>query len=102
MGMYKTMDGGRSWQDLGLEKTRQIHRVIVHPDNPDVVVAGALGPSWGDSEHRGVYRSTGGGRSWTKTLYIDERTGCADLVADPRNPNPQPVLATPFPLFRIR
>ncbi|RMG19063.1 MAG: hypothetical protein D6730_22180, partial [Bacteroidetes bacterium] len=86
-GMYKTIDGGRSWQQLGLELTRQIHRVIVHPENPEVVWAGASGASWADSEHRGIYKSTDGGKSWRKQLYVNARTGCSDLVMDPSNPN---------------
>ncbi len=86
-GMFKTIDGGKTWQHLGLEQTRQIHRVIVHPDNPDVVVAGVTGASWGDSEHRGIYKTTDGGKNWEQVLYINDRTGCADLVVDPSNPN---------------
>lgn len=86
-GMFKTTDGGRTWRFLGLEHTRQIHRVIVHPDNPNHVVAGVTGASWGDSEDRGVYVSTDGGKNWTKTLYTNPRTGVADMVIDPNNPN---------------
>ena len=86
-GMFKTMDGGHTWQHLGLENTRQIHRILIQPDNPDHVVIGVSGPSWGDSEKRGIYRTTDGGETWTKTLYINNRTGVADLVVDPSNPN---------------
>ncbi|MEO0338345.1 MAG: hypothetical protein AAF242_03945, partial [Bacteroidota bacterium] len=86
-GMYKSVDGGHSWQHLGLEKTRQIHRVIVHPDNPDIVTIGVSGSTWGPSEHRGIYRTTDGGKNWEKVLYINNRTGCSDLVVDPSNPN---------------
>ncbi len=86
-GMFKSIDGGRSWKHLGLENTRQIHRVLVHPDNPDIVVVGVSGATWGESEERGVYKSTDGGHSWEKVLYVDEKTGIADLRMDPFNPN---------------
>ena len=86
-GMYKSLDGGHSWEHLGLEKTRQIHRVIVHPDNPEIVTIGVSGATWGPSEHRGIYRTTDGGENWEKVLYINEHTGCSDLVVDPSNPN---------------
>ncbi|RMG80216.1 MAG: hypothetical protein D6714_15090 [Bacteroidetes bacterium] len=85
-GMYKSMDGGETWQPLGLELTRQIHRVVINPDNPDEVVVGAVGAAWGASEHRGIYRTTDGGQTWQKVLYLNDRTGCADLVVDPYNP----------------
>ena len=86
-GMYKSIDGGKTWNHLGLENTRQIHRILVNPNNPDHVVVGVSGASWGESEHRGVYKSQDGGESWTKVLYINESTGVADLIMDPSNPN---------------
>ncbi|MBT8271344.1 MAG: hypothetical protein KJO25_04790, partial [Bacteroidia bacterium] len=86
-GMYKSLDGGKTWKHLGLEKTKSIHRVIVHPDNPDVVFVGAIGTAWGTSEHRGVYKSVDGGKSWQKILYTNTSTGVADMVMDPFNPN---------------
>ena len=86
-GMYKSLDGGKTWKHLGLEKTKSIHRVIVHPDNPDVVWVGAIGTAWGTSEHRGVYKTVDGGKSWNKILYTNTSTGVADMVMDPSNPN---------------
>jgi photosystem II stability/assembly factor-like uncharacterized protein len=86
-GVYKSIDGGRSWKLMGLEGTRNIHRVIIHPENPDVVYVGAQGSAWGDSEDRGVYRTQDGGLTWEKILYNNTRTGIADMVMDPSNPN---------------
>lgn len=86
-GMFKSIDGGRSWKHLGLEQTRQIHRVIVHPDNPDIVLAGVAGSTWAESEHRGIYKSVDGGKNWKKVLYINDITGIADMRMDPHNPN---------------
>jgi photosystem II stability/assembly factor-like uncharacterized protein len=86
-GVYRSLDGGKTWKHLGLDQTRNIHRVIVHPGNPQVVYVGAIGAAWGDSPDRGVYRTTDGGKSWKKILYLNNRTGVADLVMDPTNPN---------------
>ena len=86
-GMYKSIDGGHSWIHLGLDETRNIHRVFVHPNNPDLVYAGVQGAAWGDSEHRGVYRSTDGGLNWEKILYVNDQTGIGDMVMDPENPD---------------
>lgn len=85
-GMYKSIDGGHSWTHLGLEDSRNIHRVFVHPENPNLVYAGVQGAAWGDSEHRGVYRSTDGGANWEKILYVNDQTGIGDMVMDPANP----------------
>lgn len=86
-GIYKSLDAGKTWRHIGLEKTRTIDKVIVHPDNPDIVWVGAQGSAWGTGEHRGVYKTTDGGKSWKKILYTNESTGIADLVMDPGNPN---------------
>jgi hypothetical protein len=86
-GVHKSIDGGRTWQYMGLEQTRTIHRLIVHPDNPNIVYVGAQGVQWGDTEERGLYKTTDGGETWEKILYNNNRTGIADLVMDPSNPN---------------
>ncbi len=86
-GMYKSIDCGRTWMHLGLDQSRQIHRVIIHPDDPDNVTVGVSGATWGESPERGVYKTYDGGKSWKKVLYIDAITGCSDLVQDPYNPN---------------
>ena len=86
-GIYKSLDGGKTWKYLGLEKTRNIHRIIIHPSNPDVVYLSVIGYAWGDTEQRGVYKTTDGGKTWKKILYVNNRTGAADLVMDPSNPN---------------
>jgi len=85
-GIFRSVDGGESWSHLGLENSERIHRVIPHPNDPDVAYVAALGPAWSDGEERGVYRTTDGGESWEQILYVDERTGAADLVVDPENP----------------
>ncbi|MCB9264138.1 MAG: hypothetical protein H6558_03835 [Lewinellaceae bacterium] len=86
-GIFRSLDGGKSWTRMGLENTRTIHRIILHRDNPDIIHVAALGSAWGPNEERGVFRSTDGGHSWEKVLYVNDSTGCADLVVDPANPN---------------
>lgn len=86
-GVWKTLDGGLTWQHLGLERTERIERIVLHPSDPDVAWVSALGPAWSDGEERGVFKTEDGGRTWRKVLYVDERTGAFDLVADPSNPN---------------
>ena len=86
-GVYKSIDGGKNWKLMGLEATKTIHRIIIHRDNPNVVYVGAQGSAWGPNEERGIYRTTDGGETWEKVLYVNDETGCADLVVDPSNPN---------------
>lgn len=86
-GIYKSLDGGKHWKLMGLVPTRNIHRILINPQNPDIVYVAALGTIWGANPERGVYKTTDGGESWEKVLYVNESTGCADLVIDPKNPN---------------
>lgn len=85
-GIYKSMDGGKTWKKSGLENTRTIHRIIIHPQNPDIVYAACMGSIWGPGADRGVYQSKDGGKTWNKILYTNEFSGCAELVIDPNNP----------------
>ena len=85
-GIYRTSDGGKSWEHLGLENTLTIARIIVHPDNSEMVYVAASGNEWTPNRERGVYKTTNGGKSWEKILYIDELTGAIDLVMHPENP----------------
>jgi photosystem II stability/assembly factor-like uncharacterized protein len=86
-GVYKSIDGGKTWQHLGLDKTERISRIVLHPRDPNIAWVAALGQAWGQNADRGVFKTVDGGKSWTKVLYVDERTGAADLVIDPANPN---------------
>ncbi len=86
-GIFKTINGGKDWVCMGLQNTRTIHRIVLSRDNPEVIYAASLGSSYGTTEDRGVFKSTDGGKNWRKTLYVNDLTGCADLVADPQNPN---------------
>jgi photosystem II stability/assembly factor-like uncharacterized protein len=86
-GIYKSLDGGNTWKKMGLEKTRHIHRIIIDPKNPNTVYVAAIGSPWGEHPERGVYKTTDGGQTWERILFVDEKTGCAELVMDPSNPN---------------
>ena len=86
-GIYRSLDGGKNWTLMGLEKTRHIHRIIIDPTNPNTVYAAAIGSPWGEHPERGVYKTTDGGETWNKILYTNTKTGAADLVMDPSNPN---------------
>ena len=85
-GIYKSTDGGKTWSLAGLEKTGRIGRVEIDPNNPNVVLACALGHAYGPQPERGVFRTTDGGKTWDKVLFVDENTGCSDLGMDPNNP----------------
>ncbi len=86
-GVYKTRDGGVTWQHLGLEHSEHIHRILIHPRNPEVAYVAALGKLWSAHPQRGVFKTEDGGKSWRKILFVNDRTGAADLVMDPRNPD---------------
>ena len=85
-GVYKSTDGGKTWKNVGLEKTRHISDVVVHPNNPNVVYVAAQGPVHGPSPDRGIYKSTDGGATWKKTLSVDDNTGASSLSIDMTNP----------------
>ena len=86
-GVYKTVDAGKTWTHLGLEKTQAISRVRIHPANPDVAFVAALGNPYGENPERGVFRTKDGGKTWDKILFRDGKTGAVDLVMDPKNPD---------------
>ena len=86
-GVYKSVDGGKNWKNIGLRDTRQIGALIVHPNNPDVVLVAAFGHAFGPNQERGIFRTSDGGKTWTKVLSKDENTGGIDVVFDPHNPN---------------
>jgi len=85
-GVWKSVDAGKTWKEAGLEKSRHIPRLRVHPDNPDVVFAAVLGNIYKPTEERGIYKSTDGGASWRKVLFANEQAGAVDLTFDPNNP----------------
>ncbi len=85
-GMYRSTDAGRTWQHIGLEKTKQISEIRIHPTNPDLVYVAAFGDAFGPSDDRGVYRSADGGKTWQAVLQMDADSGAIDLSMDPTNP----------------
>ncbi len=85
-GIYKSYDGGASWHHMGLGDSFQISTIIVHPENPDVVYVGALGHLWGPNPERGLFKTTDGGKSWEKVLFVDDLTGVIDIRMQPGNP----------------
>jgi photosystem II stability/assembly factor-like uncharacterized protein len=86
-GVYKSLDGGKTWKNIGLRDSRAIGKVIVNPNNPDIVFVAALGHPYGPNTERGIFRTVDGGKSWEKVLYKDENTGGIDVAFDPHNPN---------------
>ena len=86
-GVYRSLDAGRSWSKVGLEKTRNIHRILIDPKNPNIVYVGAIGSPWYDHAERGVYKTTDGGQTWERVLYVNEKTGTGEMIMDPSNPN---------------
>jgi len=86
-GIYKSMDGGKTWKHLGLPNSRNIYRILIDPRDSKTVYAGVQGSAWGPSEERGLFKTTDGGKNWKKILYINDRTGVGELIMDPSNPN---------------
>lgn len=86
-GVYKSTDGGKTWTNMGLKKSYQIGKILIHPTNPDIVYVGALGRLYGPNEERGLFKTTDGGKTWKKILYVDAKTGVIDMRMDPFEPN---------------
>jgi len=86
-GVYKTLDGGKTWKNVGLRDSRAIGKIIINPANPDIVFVAALGHPYGPNSERGIFRTTDGGKAWERVLYKDENTGGVDVAFDPHNPN---------------
>jgi len=86
-GIFKSLDAGKTWKRMGLENTRNIHRIVIDPVNPNTVYVAAVGNPYGIHPERGVFKTTDGGETWTKILYTNDTSGCSDLVMDPSNPN---------------
>ncbi|MFM2139632.1 MAG: hypothetical protein RJA57_1939 [Bacteroidota bacterium] len=86
-GIFKSLDGGKTWRRMGLERTRNIHRILIDPTQPNTVYVAAIGNPYGIHPERGVYKTTDGGDTWQRILYANDTTGCAELIMDPSNPN---------------
>jgi photosystem II stability/assembly factor-like uncharacterized protein len=86
-GVYKSTDAGKTWQRMGLRETHHIARIVIHPTNPDIVYVAAIGHLWSPNQERGVFRTTDGGKTWKKVLYVDEQTGAIDLVVNRKRPD---------------
>lgn len=85
-GVYKSIDAGKTWSFVGLKESRHVGRILIHPTNPDIVYVAALGHLWGPNAERGVFRTTDGGATWEKVLFVNDFTGAVDLVMDPHDP----------------
>ena len=85
-GVYKSDDGGKSWKNMGLKNSEHIGNIVIHPENSDIVYVAAYGPLWSAGGDRGIYKTTDGGKTWKRVLFVSENTGFADIVMDPRNP----------------
>lgn len=86
-GIYKSKDGGKSWTNIGLINSQHIGRIVVHPTNPDIVWVASMGGLYSDNAERGIFKSTDGGKNWTKTLFINDKTGAIDLIINPNDPS---------------
>lgn len=86
-GLWRTDDGGRSWRNVGLKDSRHIIRIIIHPKNPDIVWVAAIGHLFGPNEERGVFKTVDGGKTWKRVLFVNNQTGCSDLIMEPGNPS---------------
>ena len=86
-GVYKSTDGGKTFEHMGLKETTIIGDILIHPENPDIVFVGAMGRTWGTNPERGLYKTTDGGKTWEKILYVDDATGVIDLSMHPENPD---------------
>ncbi|MCP2606563.1 hypothetical protein NLC27_03300, partial [Candidatus Aminicenantes bacterium AC-708-I09] len=86
-GVYKSTDGGKTWKHMGLTETHHIGRIVIHPKNPNIVYVAGAGHLWGPNKERGLFKTTDGGKTWEKVLYINEDTGCIDVAIDPESPD---------------
>ena len=85
-GIYKSTDGGNTWQHLGLDDSQHIGRIVLHPENKDIAWVASIGHLYSSNEERGIFKTTDGGATWKKTLFLNQETGAIDLIADPKNP----------------
>ena len=86
-GVYKSLDGGKSWKNMGLKTSEHIGNMIIHPENSDIVFVAAYGPLWNEGGERGIYKTTDGGKNWERIFHVSDNTGFADIIMDPRNPD---------------